>query len=76
MTSISSNNPFKSFSLSVPFAELSIFLKIVSKVTFKFSSLSAFFLTLTNNSLGKIKKPFVLIKSSFATIASSSLKLA
>ena len=73
---MSSNKPFKSFSLSVPFAEFSIFLKIVSKVTFKFSSLSALFLTFTNSSLGRIKNPFVAIKSSFATIASSSLKSA
>ena len=58
LTSISSNKPAKSSSLSAPFAEFSILLKILSNVSFKFSSSLAFLHTLSNNSDGNIKNPF------------------
>ena len=53
----SSNKPLTAFSEAVPLAD-SILLNILEIRTFKFSLLSAPFLILQNNSLGRIKNPF------------------
>ena len=54
----SSNKPLTSSSDADPLADDSMLLNIFEITTFKFSFLSAFFLTLQNNSLGKINNPF------------------
>ena len=54
----SSNKPLTAFSEAVPLADDSILLNILEIRTFKFSLLSAPFLILQNNSLGRIKNPF------------------
>ena len=73
LTSMSSNSPEKSSSLSAPFAEFSILLKIFSNFSFK-SSLwfLASLHTLLNNSEGNMKNPFSLTKSSLTDSASLS----
>ena len=59
-TSKSSNNPFKSSSLSKPFAEFSILLKTDDKVSFKFASFLHFLRTFTKARLVKYKILFLL----------------
>ena len=56
--STSLNNPLKSSSDSLPIALASISLKIVSSLTFRLSSLAAFFTIFSKSWLGRMKNPF------------------
>ncbi len=73
---MSSNKPLKLASLSVPWAEASIFLKIASRVSLRLSSPSALSFKFSKSSLGNIKKPLVFTRSSLADSESSSDNLA
>ena len=71
-TSKSANKPLKSSSLAVPLAELSIWLKIASKVMFRFGSLSHTLHTFSKSCEGRMKNPFSLTRLARTPSASAS----
>ena len=68
----SSNNPLTSSSDSDPLADASMLLNTFEITTLRFSFLSAPFLILQNNSLGRINNPFSSSICDFPSNASSS----